>query len=195
MISVVIPFMAKDQYPEKLNNCIGWLDRQTAKHETIVVEHDVERYIRLNELKVAGVEFSSGKYIWFCDADFLNDDDTFLERMVEKIECGFDVILPTYISPSYGKLKVTDGAEFIKRDVFDKFNLNIKHIGISRATMPFVWWCLNNLRWYVSEEFMVTVDHSGRHRANVHYPTLNECTPYYKKVVEFFKKRGLWLNS
>jgi len=170
--------------------------KQTAEKEIIVSEHPVERYIRLNKLKNDGINRASGKYIWMCNADFVLDDETFLQRMVDRVEQdNLEAILPMYKSPAYGKYKVADGAEFIRREALDRFMpFNEEHIGISGATMFFLDWIVQNLRWHASKEFVIILDHSNHKRVNkVHDPTRDKCKGALERVAQYFTDRNLWM--
>lgn len=192
MISVIIPYMAIWPYTEKLPNTLRSLKNQTVSHETIISEHPVERFIRLNYLLNKAVEYAKHERIFFCNADTLIEDKTLFQRM---LKTDYEVIFCCYYSDSEKGFKPSDGAgvftskEVLKR--FGKFDESLT--GISKATFKFVWWALNNTKWHCSKDFQIQLNREPKPKTGrINFNTLSRCRGAFKNARMEFERRGLW---
>lgn len=195
MISVIISYMPIMPYASQLAGCVNRLEKQTCKPEVIVSEMEVKPYIEKNRLMNEGFERAEGDYIWFCDVDFRIKDETFLERMVAKLEEGkFDIIYPMFESKK-GGLRIADGAPFAHKETFEKYGkFNEKLLGISWVTFPFLAWSIKTCRIFCSEEFILqqTDWPFTKGRSKRHWKTSKKMWPLFKKTQKTLQEMGLW---
>jgi glycosyltransferase involved in cell wall biosynthesis len=193
MISVIIPLMPIEPYRTQIDVCLDSINRQDAGVDIFVVRQRAGKYINKNLLLNAGIRDAKGKYIFLCDADFILDDTSILKRMQNKVDAGTDVIFPMFLSETYKKLKISDGGVFTTRKLLDKFGeLDESLQGISWVTFPFLKWCLDNVRWHCSDEFIIEVDQSHKSRKKRHAKTSAKMRPIFKMVVQQLQKEGVW---
>jgi glycosyltransferase involved in cell wall biosynthesis len=195
MISVVIAYMPIMPYQTQLKSCLLRLEKQECEKEIVVSEHPVQQYIEKNRLINEGIKKAQGDYIWLCDADFMVDDTTFLERMKTKLdenEC--DIIYPMFESVK-GGMRIADGAPFARKEVFDRFGkFNEKLWGISWVTFPFLAWSLKTCRIFCSEEFSFqqSAFPFTKGRSKRHWATSKKMWPLFKKTQAKLMEMGLW---
>jgi len=194
MISVIIPLMPIEPYRTQLVSCVKSIKAQDVDIDINVMEQPIEDYIKYNTLMNAGVRQAKGKYLFFLGADFILEDKTVLRRMQEKIETtDIDVIFTMFMSNVSKQLKISDGGLFTTKDIMEKHGvLDESLVGISWVTFPFLEWCLDNVNWYCSDNFTVTVDQSVRVRKKRHANTHSQMRPIYKEVVKILKEKGVW---
>ena len=142
MISVVIPLMPIEPYRTQVWDCVRSLRKQDVDVDLNIIVQQESSYISKNTLLNHGIRESSGEYVFFCDADFVFDDTTTLRRMRNKVEDGFEVIFPMYLSPAHKNLKIADGGVFTTRKTIERHGkLDESLEGISWVTFPFLKWC------------------------------------------------------
>lgn len=194
MISVIIPLMPIEPYRTQIDKCTASIRAQDADTEIVVMIQKESKYISKNILLNDGVNQSTGKHLFFCDADFILDDKSILRRMQRRLDWQqLDVIFPMFMSRVSGCLKLADGGVFTTRKLMKRFGrLDESLEGISWVTFPFLKWCLDNVKWYCSNEFIITVDQSHKSRKKCHPKTSAKMRPIYKKVVMQLQKEGVW---
>lgn len=192
MISVIIPLMPIDPYDRMVNECAKSLMGQNCRNEVIIVKQPVERYILKNQLLNEGFKRSRGESVFFCDADFLFDESDVLPRMQSKLNEGYDIVFPKFMSMRYNALKIADGAPFFKREVMMKHGpLNEKLKGISWVTFPFLSWCLENTKYYCGDDIVIGHQNGGG-KAKRNGQTGSQMRPLFKQTVKRLRGEGLW---
>jgi hypothetical protein len=84
------------------------------------------------------------------------EEPDILSRMQSKLDEGYDVVFPKFMSWQYEQLKIADGAPCFKRNVMLKHGaLNTELKGISWVTFPFLEWCLENAKYYCGDDIVV----------------------------------------
>jgi glycosyltransferase involved in cell wall biosynthesis len=194
LISVIIPLMPIPPYSEQVVECLDGLNKQTAKKEIFVAEQPVERYINKNKLLNQGFKKSKGDLVFHCDADFLFPDNTLLERMEDKIKTDkLDCLYPKFFSWRYRELKIADGGGMFTQDTLLKtYPLNENLLGISWVTIPLLNYCIKNLRFHCSDEFVVETSSKNGSALRRHGKTASRLRPLFKETVKMLKARGAW---
>lgn len=194
MISVIIPLMPIEPYRTQIDACKDSIQAQNTDAEIVVMIQKESRYISKNILLNDGISQSTGRHLFFCDADFILDDKSILRRMRQRLDWQeLDVIFPMFMSTVSGSFKLADGAVFTTRKLMKRFGrLDESLEGISWVTFPFLKWCLDNAKWHCSNEFTITVDQSHKSRKKRHGATSSKMRPIYKKVVSQLQQEGVW---
>ena len=143
-------------YDSQIKDLLKCLEKQTAKHEVIVCEQKIERYINKNKLLNEGFVKAKGEYIWHCDADFL-PGPTLLQRMQQAmIKNKYDVIYPHYYSEFNKCWRISDGGPFLKRSVLERYGKLDESIkGCTYETFPLLEWCMDSVKFHSSDEFKI----------------------------------------
>ena len=193
MISVIIPLMPIEPYRTQVETCKDFIKKQDGDIEIVVMVQQESMFINKNSLLNDGIRESMGSYVFLCDADFILNDKSVLKRMQEKLDNGHDVIFPMFRSEVTDSLKIADGAVFTTKDIMKRFGrLDESLEGISWVTFPFLKWCLDNVRWHCSDEFIIDVDQSHKSRKKRHGATSSKMRPIYKNVVKQLQQEGVW---
>jgi glycosyltransferase involved in cell wall biosynthesis len=192
MISIIIPLMPIDPYDRVVKDCVESINKQTVDKEIIIVPQAVERYILKNKLLNEGFKRSKGDTVFFCDADMTFDKPDFLSSMQSKLDEGYDVVFPKFMSWKYDQLKIADGAPCFKRNVMLKHGaLNTGLKGISWVTFPFLEWCLENTKYYCGDDIVVGHQRVGG-KGKRNGQTASYMRPVFKRTVKRLQKEGLW---
>lgn len=192
MISVIIPLMSIPPYGDQIGKCLRSLKRQSAEHEVIVEYQEPDCYIKKNKLLNQGIEKVKGDIVWFCDADFILDDPTLLERM----EAGLnDVIYPMFYSPIFKGYKIADGAAFIRKDVLAQYGkLDESLIGIGGVTFDLLNWCMDNTNFQCSPEYLLRLNYfpSVKYKDKAPQKTVDRTKELHETTKDRLQKMGLW---
>ncbi len=194
MISVIIPLMPIPPYDAICLDAMTAVAEQDAQCELIVVKQDIGLWLKKNKLLNDGVEASKGDILWFCDADFV-PEETLLRRMeLRLIREDLDVIFPMFYSKKHNQLKIADGAPFIKREVLERYGkFNETHLGVSWVTFPFLKWCMDNCKFFCSNEFIVDINPTPQRLAGKrHFKTSGKLRGLYKETVKDLQEMGVW---
>ncbi|OFW61318.1 MAG: hypothetical protein A2W01_11225 [Candidatus Solincola sediminis] len=194
MISVIIPLLPIDPYDRVINDCIESLKAQTVTNEIIISKQPAtDRYILKNMLLNQGFERATGDIVFHCDADFILEDRTTLERMQAKIKKeGYDVVFPKFWSPRYDALKIADGGPcFRKITMFKHGPLKEDLKGISWVTFPFVSWCLEHTKYYCGDDITLTHQRTGG-KGRRNGQTASTMRPLFKQTVKRLVREGAW---
>jgi glycosyltransferase involved in cell wall biosynthesis len=193
---VIIPLMPIRPYSEQIAECLEGLSKQTAKKEIFVAEQPIERYINKNKLLNQGFKKSKGDLVFHCDADFRFSDPTLLERMEAKIrEDNLDCLYPKFFSQHYRELKIADGGGmFTQNTLLKTYPLNENLLGISWVTFPLLNYCIKNLRFHCSDEFVIDANckNGSGNPMRRHGKTASRLRPLFKETVKLLKAKGAW---
>jgi hypothetical protein len=167
-------------YPEHLVKCKNSLERQSAKLEIIISEHQPEKYIRKNYLLNEGFKKARGNIIWHCDADFTLTDPDALKNAAAKLE---DVSCPVFKSIK-GHMKPADGGPLIRREILEHHGpLDESITGINFTTFPFLRWCIYNARFKVDSDFIIKNNSGGRLKNKINWKHRAKLKNIYREVI------------
>jgi hypothetical protein len=195
VISVIIPIMPIEPYKTQIHDTLKSLKKQTAKHEVIVCEQPIERWINKGKLLNEGFRKSKGDVIFHCDADALFPDPTLFERMKNKLESGYDCVYPMFFSPLKKVYKIADGHPFATREAREEFGPhNERHLGISLQEFVILHHYLTKKKMYCGKEFMMAINMKPfvKGVGKLHKETRIKVKPIYYQCLEILKERGVW---
>ena len=193
MISVIIPLMPIRPYDIQAERCAIALQQQEGVDiEILVQKQPIEKYINKNKLLNEGFEKSSGEYVWHCDADYLPGDNELLFRMATILEDKkLDLIWPMYWS-AYKYWKIADGGPFMKRSVLEKHGpLDESLLGAAGVTMPFVKWCIDNVKYFAHPSMWVRLQTPTYTGNKIHRETSAKNHLLRDQVFAQLKKEGI----
>lgn len=197
MISVIIPYMAVDPFPNLLPDLLDDLDKQTVPIQVLVEEQPSKgSYINKNKLLNQGIVKSEHDFVFFCDAD-MRIKQSLLERMHTRLTNeNLDVIFPKFRSPVSQKYKIADGTPFVKKRILQKHGfMDEKLLGIGGVSFPFLNWCIDNTAILCSEQYKVKIhEKRGKPEKKSRSPkeTRVKLREVKKELPKRLKKRGWW---